>query len=86
MEKCLVYQKEVIHSYVVEVIFILIQKDNRITDFISFYSLETNCTKGSKSPLKIAMLFYYAFTETPFENLINDITYIAKNVFSLIIG
>ncbi|KAF8448295.1 Myristoyl-CoA:protein N-myristoyltransferase, N-terminal domain-containing protein [Terfezia claveryi] len=89
VEHWLVDKEEVVWSYVVED-----STTHKITDFFSFYSLESSVIQSSKhSVIKAAYLFYYA-SETAFEpgedakknfknrlnKLINDALIIAKRV------
>lgn len=57
----------------------VVARDNRITDFFSFYYIPNSVTGNSKySTLLVAYLFYMANTETSLRQLIHDALIIAK--------
>ncbi|KII72416.1 Glycylpeptide N-tetradecanoyltransferase 2 [Thelohanellus kitauei] len=79
VRECLLPKKDVIYSYVVE-------NAGNVTDFICFYRLETSSVHLPKNDrIKLAMLYYYAVTETPLQALFSDMIFIAKKVWFTLI-
>lgn len=65
-------REDIVYTYVVE-------NDGKITDFFSFFSIPSSIIGHEKySQLNVAYIHYYAHTETPLVQLINDLLIIAK--------
>lgn len=65
----------VIYSYVVED-----PKTKVLTDFVSFYALNSTILKNEKYDLmNCAYCWYYVSTKTPLDQLMKDATIMAKN-------
>ncbi|CAI2364102.1 unnamed protein product [Moneuplotes crassus] len=68
------YRENVVYSYVVED-----PETKEITDFISFYSLNSEVIGHDKhDTMNAAYCWYYCSTKTPLESLIKDATIMAK--------